>query len=126
MADAPLPQPASIALYGRTAPARIPFGHGAWSNDEPAQAVVVALEPSEDIAVLAAQLPDPASLAPRTLLVVLAGEPPRGLIGRLFARSATISRRARAAALLVRGYVEIAAGNDAARDLDLVWGYTPS
>jgi hypothetical protein len=125
-ADAPLPRPTSVRLHApraHAAPARAPFGLG-W-GDASAEAIVVPLDATESVAALAEQLPDPSSLARGTLVVAVAGEAPRGLLGRLFTRSATISRRARATALLVRGYVAIAAANDAASDLDLVWAYAP-
>src|SRR4051812_27193169 len=122
MADAPLPRPTAVRLHSSHAQTRVPLGLGGW--DPAASAIVVALEPTEDVGTLATQLPDTASLPPGSLVIAVAGEAPRGLLGRLFARSASISRRARATALLARGYVEIAAAGDAASDLDLVWGYT--
>jgi hypothetical protein len=126
--DAPLPRPAAARLHagGTHTQARILFGLTEWSADEAAPALIVPLAPTESVAEVAAQLPDPASVAEATLVVAVAGTPAqRGLLGRIFTREAPISRQARATALLARGYVRIGAAVDDGTGLDLVWGYAP-
>jgi len=122
--DAPLPRPTAVRLHAASShTARVPLGLGGW--DPGAEAIVVALEATEDAGALAAQLPDPEALAAGTLVIAVPGEAARGGLRRLFARAASISRRARATALLARGYVDIAAAHDPASTLDLVWAYAP-
>jgi hypothetical protein len=96
-----------------------------------ALAYAVALGPGDvtDVATVTRALPDPDSLPPGTLLLVLpavVGAP--SLTGRLLAamgRGPTASRALRATALVARGYVRVAAGVDRETRSDLVWGYAP-
>lgn len=78
------------------------------------------------VAAIAAQVPDPGAFARRTLVVLL-GEASRG--GGAWRRlvrmnAAPVSRADRCSALLVRGYIDIGAGSDAAHK-DLTWGWSP-
>jgi hypothetical protein len=125
MADTRPPKPDAVRLYRSSArtPPRIPFGLGTWSDDD-AAAIVVALESTDDHAAIADRLPDPATLADGTLVVVLGDAyARRGLLAKLLPSDAPITRHARATALLARGYTRIAAGSDDAGGFDVVWGY---
>ncbi|HSO39869.1 MAG TPA: hypothetical protein VLT33_45390 [Labilithrix sp.] len=97
-----------------------------------AEAQAVALGPADvaDVASVARALPDPDSLGPGVLVVVLPNvvEPP-SLGGRLLAvlgRGRTVSRALRSSALVSRGYVRVAAGIDVETRTDLVWGFSPT
>lgn len=94
-----------------------------------AEACAVVLGPADvaDVAAVARVLPDPDTLAPGVLVVVLPNviDPP-SLGNRLLAvlgRGRTATRALRASALVARGYVRVAAGTDSETRTDLVWGY---
>lgn len=109
--------PRSIRFGGAGKPPRAPFGL-AWRDDGEALGVQLASEESFDA------VPDAASLAPRTLVVVLPeAARSRGLLAAFGKR--TVSRSARCGALLLRGYVDIGAEVDEATRLDLVFGRAP-
>jgi hypothetical protein len=115
----PLVTPLSIRLLRRStrgkAPAP-PFGLKAFEDS--ASAIAVALDGASDVADVAAQLPDPRSLPPGTLVVVLADLEGDGkLFGRLFRARPTVPRALRGSGLLVRGYARIGGEGD------LVWGF---
>ena len=108
----------------------LPFGLRGWS-DAPGGAIGVVLElPAgrsttdlDDPALVAAQLPDPASLEPGQLVFVL----PRAAsasswLGRLRGAGPPASVASRATALLARGFAGIGAGTDPDSGMDLVWG----
>ena len=71
----------------------------------------------EDAATVAVQIPHASSLAPGTRIVVFATAMREGGIFRrlLGTRSIPVPRSSLCTALLVRGYVEIEAGEEAAR-----------
>jgi hypothetical protein len=84
------------------------------------------------VAVLVAQLPDPAELPAGSLLIVHERQAPRAGLLRLFDRMKGLvlkPRRAHAAvrctALLARGYHEIGCAADPKTGEELVWGLTP-
>jgi len=76
-----------------------------------------------DPAVIARQLPDPATLPALSLVFVLGTSAPRqGLLGRWFGVGATLVPTAtRCSALLARGYVGIGAFVDGLSSADLVY-----
>jgi hypothetical protein len=80
-----------------------------------------------DVAVIAAQLPDPGTLAPGTRVVVH-GQPraPKGLLSRVFrGKGRSVQRAVRGSALLARGYVRLGGGADPKTGADLAWGFAP-
>jgi hypothetical protein len=84
------------------------------------------------VAVLVAQLPDPAELPAGSLLIVHERQAPRAGFGRLFDRVKWLvlkPRRAHAAvrctALLARGYQEIGCAADPKTGEEVVWGLAP-
>jgi hypothetical protein len=81
-----------------------------------------------DVAVIAAQLPEPEELPPGSLIVVHpTAAPSGGRLSRLFSREPRRAHVAvRCTALLARGFTRIGAGVDAATREELVWGYTAS
>jgi hypothetical protein len=123
LVHARLPQPTALRLAATAGglTARVPFGLESFGEEG---GVVVPLESSHDVAVVAAALPDPASLPPGTLVVAAPAEPRKRLLG-VFGKAAQLSRSVRATALVARGYTGVAAALDAASDRDLVWGYAP-
>ena len=130
-----MPSPRPSAL--RIAPAdasplpRPPFGLRRWSDAHDAPVAVLLSLPAGwpptglgDVDTIAAQLPDPSSLAAGTLVVILGeGMASPGLFGRLLRPRGRIARAVRASALLVRGYVDIGGGLDPSTRQDLAWGY---
>jgi hypothetical protein len=77
-----------------------------------------------DVSVVASQLPDPASLTPGQLVVVLPRGAPKGpWLGRLLGATGWAAGAVRGSAMLARGYVGIGAGMDPKTRMDLVWGY---
>ena len=94
-----------------------------------ADAIAIVLGPADasSPAAIARILPEPSTLEPGTLVVVLPNviEPP-SLTSRLrsaFGRGPVAPRAVRASALVSRGYINVAAGLDPASRSDLVWGY---
>lgn len=128
---APPPRASALRLVGPAAAharGRVPPPLGAAFTDD-AEARAVALGPADvaDVASLARALPDPDTLPPGALVVVLPNviDPP-SLGSRLLAalgRGRTVSRALRSSALVARGYVRVAAGVDTDTRADLVWGY---
>lgn len=108
---------------------RPPFGLRAWSGGPGACVAVLLDVPLEwpgsgfgDVGLVAAQLPDPASLEPAQLVVVLPRSASNGpWLTRLIHRPAWIAGAIRSSALLARGYVGISAGFDPRSRQDLVW-----
>ena len=123
------PHPDALRLVARAPgarPPRPPLGIGAWSPT--ADAVAVLLDAGGDadpqtVAGVVAQLPAASDLAPGTPLLVLGRATDLRAFWRLFSRSVPVPRLARCTALLMRGYVDIGAG-DVDGD-DLAWGYAP-
>jgi hypothetical protein len=125
-------RPPALRLVTRAprVPARaIPFGLRAWSSE--AQAIAIWLEATGDdldhVAV-AAQIPPSGSLAPATPVFVL-GSATRALSHTSWFRwlrsgAVTVGRAPRCGALLMRGYVGLAAGVDETSGADLVWGFS--
>lgn len=99
---------------------RAPFGIGDVADD--GEAWLVALTNAESVAAAAAELPNPSSLAPGTLLVILPEAPTRGGLFSLFSSGRAASRSVRTGALLVKGYVDLGACIDPHTRQDLVWG----
>jgi hypothetical protein len=81
-----------------------------------------------DVAAVAAQLPDPSTIARGAPVVVLANavHVPEGWRRFLGTRRVAVPRATRCAALLVRGYVDIGASPEAAAAGDLTWGFAPA
>ncbi len=82
------------------------------------------------IAAAILALPDPAALAPGTLVIVPAEiASPRSLaksVLAVFGRTKTVSRANRCSALLARGYIGVgAAEDDEGASGDLAWGRAP-
>jgi hypothetical protein len=114
-----------IARAQRAKPPRPPLGIAVWSPAADAIAVLLDAGGEGDphtVAGVAAQLPEASDLPPGTPVLVL-GRATARAFWRLFARDVAIPRVARCTALLVRGYVDIGAG-DINGD-DLAWGYAP-
>lgn len=126
------PRPTAIRLETQARGARPPsppWGLGIWTPD--ADAVAVMLDATgvdlDDIAVVAAQLPDPSTIARGAPVAVLANavhvsEGWRRLLGT---RRVPVPRATRCAALLVRGYVDIGASPTATAAGNLTWGFAP-
>lgn len=128
-----IPRPAALRLVARRHFARAPkppFGLDDWSPDADAIAVLLDVETTaiDDPAAVAAQIPHARERPPGSAIFVLAAAPDgRSLIRRwLGPRPQTVSRAARCAALLARGYVELGAGADPASGKDVAWGRAPS
>jgi hypothetical protein len=125
-----LPSPRSIRFIGLAAKARPrvpPFGLSTWSDDGEATAVQLdasAVDVSTPEAA-AAQIPPSDGFERRTLVVVLGSAAREGGLWRRLTQGphAPVSRKARCGALLMRGYVEIAAGKDSSSQ-DLAWGWS--
>ena len=120
-------RPRSFRLCGSGAPPPVlPFGVA--RIDAAGEAVLVRVDPKHrDLDAVARTLPDPASLAAGTAVVVLAETSPSGgFFGALTAFGGRkLDRATRAGALLARGYVDLGAEVDAASQLDLVFGSAP-
>jgi hypothetical protein len=111
--------PAAIRLLRQGWRARDPVPPFGLSNFDPsASAIAVAIAGAAiDVAAVASQLPDPSTLSPGTLVVVLPDtEGEARLLGRLFRARPSIPRAVRGSALLARGYSRIG-GDD-----DILWG----
>jgi hypothetical protein len=129
------PRPAAIrlaTLADGIQPARWPsppFGLRAWTSDADAVAVLIDATEADvrDVAAVAAQLPEPQTVAPGAAVVVLgvAARTARGWRRLLGARHVAVPRAVRCAALLVRGYVDIGCAPDDKPGSDLAWGVAP-
>lgn len=85
-------------------------------------AVTITLTPEQTtIATIAEALPDPDSLDPRTMVLVVPSN--ASFVKRLFGAK-PVSRAARCSALLARGYVDIAARVDAETNTDVALGFS--
>jgi hypothetical protein len=127
-----LPKPAALRLVCVRSPAsrpHPPFGLRSW-DEAPGAGLAVLLDlPREwpasgfgDVGLVAAQLPDPASLEPGQLVVVLPGAASVGTwLVRLVHRRAWAAGAVRASALLARGYAGISAGIDPSTRRNFVW-----
>ena len=106
-------------------PPRPPFGLKRFDPDAPSVAILLDESDGDlrDPAVIARQLPDPATLPALSLVFVLGTSAPRqGLLGRWFGVGATLVPTAtRCSALLARGYVGIGAFVDGLSSADLVY-----
>jgi hypothetical protein len=129
-----LPQPAALRLVCACRPARLPrppFGLRSWGEAPGADVAVLLDLPREwpasgfgDIALVAAQLPDPASLERGQRVVVLPRSAAWGpWLARLVHRRSWVAGAVRASALLARGYTGIGAGVDPRSRQDLVWAH---
>ena len=85
------------------------------------------------VAVIVAQLPDPAALEPGALVMVReSGAKPKGLRGLLFglkcvfAKPPQVHPAVRCTAMLARGYGEISSAPDKKTGEKLVWGVVRS
>jgi hypothetical protein len=80
-----------------------------------------------DAAAVAAQIPEPATLASRAAVVVLGATARKGgrLARWLGPRAVVVPRALRCTALLARGYVRIGGGIDPDTGADLAWGWAP-
>ncbi len=126
----PLPTPGSVRFVGRDVKARPrvpPFGLSTWSDEGEATAVQLDATAADVSAAdaVAAQIPASDSFAQRTLVVVLGSAAREGGLWRRLTQGpeAPVSRKARCDALLMRGYVNIAAGKDSSSH-DLAWGWS--
>ena len=108
---------------------RPPLGLSEWTQGESEVVVllVAAREPArsldEEVALVAAQLPDARSLPPATTLIVLPETgTSAGLFRRLLSSRPPLSRASRCSALLARGYTGIACALDPRGSRDLARG----
>ncbi len=138
-ARAALPRPTMLRLVGgarEQARKRLeaPLGASFDTSDTDAADVdgcAVALGPDDvvDLASVARALPDPATLEPEMIVVVLGRvASARSLFGALIGalgRGPSVDRALRCSALVARGFVRVGAGTDEA-GADLAWGYVPS
>ena len=123
------PHPNALRLVARAPgarPRRPPLGVDEWSPT--GDGIAVLLEAGGDadprtIEGVVAQLPAASDLLPGTPVLVLGRASPVRAFWRPFARDVRVPRAARCTALLLRGYVDIGAG-DVDGD-DLAWGYAP-
>jgi hypothetical protein len=92
---------------------------------ENAQTITLSAEESASVETIAARLPDPATLASRTLVVVPDARPTlaRAFLS-VFGGGKRVPRSLRCSALVARGYVDVGAARDDDRN-DLAWGYAP-
>lgn len=121
-------RPRSFRFVGSGGPPPV-LPYGVTQVDAAGEAVLVRVDPGHrDVHAVAESLPDSASLPPGTAIIVLAeSAPSRGFLGALGAFGARkLDRATRAGALLARGYVDLGAEVDAASQLDVVYGRTPS
>ena len=92
-------------------------------------ATTIALAEADvvNVASVIAKLPDPADLAPGSLVVVPAELAAAKSLARsvlaVFGRTKIAARTLRCSALVARGYVGVGAADD--DDVDLAWGYAP-
>jgi hypothetical protein len=93
-----------------------------------ARRITLTADAAGSVAAIMAKLPDPAELAPATLVLVsgqLGG--PKTLARSMLAaigRTKPVARALRCSALVARGYVRVGAAPDASKD-DIAWGYVP-
>jgi hypothetical protein len=107
--------PAAFRVVGNAD--RFPF-----EVKDDAKAVAVCLDPEANtVASVAAALPDPETLDPRTLVVVVPGS--GSFVKRLFGAK-PVSRAVRCSALLARGYVDIGADVDPETKLDVALAFS--
>ena len=115
--------PSADVSSGKTS--RPPFGLTRFDPNAPSVAILLDESDGDlrDPAVVARQLPDPATLPALSLVFVLGTSAPRqGLLGRWFGVGATLVPTAtRCSALLARGYVGIGAFVDGLSSADLVY-----
>jgi hypothetical protein len=128
------PLPRALRLSCRRAfgkAPRPPFGLEAWSESDDAGICILLDLPASwpssgfgDPEVVLEQVPDPRSLAPGQIVVVLGrGAPRPEWLGRLLAKRTWVSPATRATALLSGRYQRIGAGLDPQTRSDIVWGY---
>jgi hypothetical protein len=122
-----VPRPSSLRLETRARsakPPRPPFGLEGWS--EQASALAVALDGAdldpEDVASVAAQIPEASSLEPGTYVFVLGGASRGGGVLARLRGKVMVPRATRCSALLARGYVAIGGGVDEVSSADVAWG----
>jgi hypothetical protein len=95
-----------------------------------ARTIALAEASAGSVAAIMATLPDPAELAPGTLVIV-PGEPHDGRsfarsVLAVFGRTRKVPRALRCSALVARGYVAVGAATpDDDAHADLAWGYAP-
>jgi hypothetical protein len=124
------PRPNAIRLYTFVrdvkAP-RPPFGLAHWSDDARALAVWLEAGKAEDLAAIAAQIPQADTLAANVPVAILGtAVRRRGAWGRVFGLGTVIvSTPVRCTALLVRGYVDIGAEPTLHHGTWVVWGWSP-
>ena len=103
-----------------------PCGLDGWSTDEAADVALLLgrVRDTPTLDDIATQIPDPSTLRPGTLVVVLGElEADHGLLGRLLGTKATAPRALRNSALLALGYERIGGAVDPKTGHDLAWGY---
>jgi hypothetical protein len=125
----PLPTAAALRLVSRPTGARVkpPLGLTRWSDDATDIALLLAHPNASDtptLAEVADALPDPSTLTPGALVIVLGELAPRGPLGWLGSR-VRVPRHVRSSALLAKGYTSIGGAVDPKTGGDLAWGYAP-
>ncbi|MCL2447464.1 MAG: hypothetical protein FWD17_00800 [Polyangiaceae bacterium] len=125
------PRPGAIRLATQASGARQPAppaGLASWTPGAAAVAVLIDATQGDiqNVANVAAQLPDPSSLDPGAPVFVYpsAVRVRKGWRRILGTRRVPIPVAVRCGALLVRGYVEIGTSNAGPRGI--TWGYCPS
>jgi len=106
---------------GRPVLARVP------SAEERARATTVKTTSLRSIEDVLGALPDPATLAPRALVLVPAGGArtlARSLLAML-GRDVALPRVVRCSALVAKGYVDVGAARTEDGE-DVAWGYAPT
>ncbi len=111
-------------------PPRPPFGLPEWSAEAQAAAVLLdadGLDGDDDVRSVAGQIPGASTLPAGTVVVVLGGAARGGrFLSHLFGGSTVpVSRAARCAALIARGYVAVGAAIDEATKIEIAWGRAP-
>ncbi len=124
------PRPDAIRLYTCVRDVKAPsppFGLAHWSDDATALAVWLETGRAEDLAAIAAQIPQADTLAANVSVAILGtAVRRRGVWGRVFGLGTVIvSTDVRCTALLVRGYVDIGAEPTMHRGACVVWGRSP-
>lgn len=126
------PRPPHLRVIGPAAPhARArpaPLG-STFTDDATDRAVALGPHDGADVEAVARALPDPTSLDPGSLVVVLgdAVEAPslsRSLRAAL-GRARTIPRARLCTALVARGFTRVGAGTCDKTRTDVAWGYAP-
>lgn len=115
-------KPRSFRFVGSGSPPTVvPYG---VALDPSGEAVLLRVDPKHrDVHAVAEALPDAASLAAGTAIVILAESAPSGFFAAFGGKK--LDRATRAGALLARGYVGLGAEVDAASHLDVVFGRAP-